>query len=414
MTPSLARITTGLTGGLVASVIAVSSAWAQDLPNWQPRNICSSDSANGQCLLFEQRAQNNVAASWSVLPQSARATCLARFIPPLEPSWRILGDCIEVEGRRAQQVGVTARKKREDEALAQLSSARAPTNQPRKPEPEEQKQSAAQNASDQKRIADEEASFMARLAEQRRADEEAAANSTRRADIERKRVEVEEASFMALLAAQRRADAARQQKALADKSKAAALKAAEAKNAAAEKAQAATEAKRAEADRRRVANEEASFMALLAAQRRADAEAAKRKAAAKKQAVAAARAKAAQSCQARIRQVQSSGVIQFALNSADIADSTGAALLDKLAEAAGKCEGRLAISVEGHTDSQGSAAGNKRLSQTRAQTVADYLRNKGVPDERVSAIGFGSSKPVASNRTSAGRAKNRRIEFKVK
>ncbi len=275
MTPSLARITTGLTGGLVASVIAVSSAWAQDLPDWQPRNICSSDSANGQCLLFEQRAQNNVAASWSVLPQSARATCLARFIPPLEPSWRILGDCIEVEGRRAQQVGVTARKKREDEALAQLSSARAPTNQPRKPEPEEQKQSAAQNASDQKRIADEEASFMARLAEQRRADEEAAsakaaANSTRRADIERKRVEVEEASFMALLAAQRRADAARQQKALADKSKAAALKAAEAKNAAAEKAQAATEAKRAEADRRRVANEEASFMALLAAQRRAE------------------------------------------------------------------------------------------------------------------------------------------------
>jgi hypothetical protein len=130
MAPSLVRITTSLTCGLVASVIAAAPVAAQNLPDWQPRNICSSDSAKGQCLLFEQRAKNNVTASWSILPQSARATCLAQVKPPLEPSWRILGDCIEIEGRRAQQAQLAAKKKREDEALARLGSARtnAPAN----------------------------------------------------------------------------------------------------------------------------------------------------------------------------------------------------------------------------------------------------------------------------------------------
>ena len=127
MTLSLARITTSLTGGLIASVIAVAPVSAQNLPNWQPSSICSSDSATGQCLLFEQRAKNDVTASWSVLPQSSRTSCLARFEAPLKPSWRILGDCIEIEGRRAQQARVAAKKKREDEALAQLISARSNT-----------------------------------------------------------------------------------------------------------------------------------------------------------------------------------------------------------------------------------------------------------------------------------------------
>ena len=408
MATNLAPLTTILTGGLIASAIIVAPALAQNLPNWEPRSICSNDSAKGQCLLFEQRAQNDVTASWSILPQATRASCLTRFTPPLEPSWRILGDCIEIEGRRAQQLRASAQKIKEEKALALLSAARSSSvsNQQSGSEQEGPEQSAAMIAADRKRIADEEASFMARLAEQRRADNKAASAKAAlkakmaRAETERKRVEAEEASFMALLAEQQRADAASRQKALASKSKTAEQKTAE--------------IQRTEAERRRVADEEASFMAQLAAQRRIDAEAAERKARAKTQAVAAARAKSAQSCQARLRQIQSSGVIQFAFNRASIANSKGIELLDKLAEAAGKCEGQLSITVEGHTDSQGAAAANNRLSEARAQTVADYLRNKGVPADRISARGFGSSKPVASNRASAGRAKNRRIEFKVK
>ena len=108
------------------------------------------------------------------------------------------------------------------------------------------------------------------------------------------------------------------------------------------------------------------------------------------------------------------GTIQFALNSAALVDPDGTPLLDKLATIAAQCEGALQIVIEGHTDSVGSAAGNERLSQARAETVANYLRSKGVAKDRLVARGLGSSKPIASNRTRVGRARNRRIEFKVK
>ena len=54
-----------------------------------------------------------------------------------------------------------------------------------------------------------------------------------------------------------------------------------------------------------------------------------------------------------------------------------------------------------------------QLSQDRAQSVANYLATKGIAPERLTARGFGETKPIADNRTTAGRAKNRRIEFKV-
>lgn len=409
MTCSMSRVPTGLACGLIAASLVATPVLAQSLPDWQPRDICANDSANGQCLLFEQRAKNDVTASWSVLPETVQRTCLARFEPPLEPSWRILGDCIEIEGRRAQQVRFEAQRKREEEALTQLASSRskAPAQQSAS-KPVDEKPSAATDGDDQKRITEEEASFMALLAEQRKADRqakaaEAAAQAARAAEAERKRVAAEEASFMALLAAQQRADAASRKQAQADKERA------EKAKREVEKARIAAEAQRAEAERRRVDQEEASFMARLEAQRRADAEAAKRKSDAAK----AARQRAARSCETRLKQVQSSGVIQFALNSAALAGPSATALLDRLASAAAECEGKLSIRVEGHTDSRGSASNNTRLSQARAQTVADYLQSKGVAANRISAKGFGSSKPIASNRTPAGRAKNRRIEFKV-
>jgi len=67
--------------------------------------------------------------------------------------------------------------------------------------------------------------------------------------------------------------------------------------------------------------------------------------------------------------------------------------------------------IEGHTDSDGSKQLNLKLSQARAENVRSYIIKKfGIEGSRVSAIGYGSAKPVASNKTAAGKAKNRRTE----
>ncbi len=72
------------------------------------------------------------------------------------------------------------------------------------------------------------------------------------------------------------------------------------------------------------------------------------------------------------------------------------------------------IRIEGNTDSTGSAASNKRLSQKRAQSVANYLiETYGMPRNRFIVVGNGPDKPVASNSTEDGRAKNRRTDFEL-
>jgi len=72
------------------------------------------------------------------------------------------------------------------------------------------------------------------------------------------------------------------------------------------------------------------------------------------------------------------------------------------------------ISVQGHTDSIGSAAYNKRLSNRRADSVASYLENLGVRGGRVETIGYGESQPRATNSTAEGRQLNRRVEIKIR
>jgi OmpA-OmpF porin, OOP family len=73
--------------------------------------------------------------------------------------------------------------------------------------------------------------------------------------------------------------------------------------------------------------------------------------------------------------------------------------------------GEPLVMVEGHTDSTGSAATNELLSQQRAEAVKEYmLANQMVPADKVTAIGFGSSRPLASNENGKGRAINRRID----
>lgn len=69
--------------------------------------------------------------------------------------------------------------------------------------------------------------------------------------------------------------------------------------------------------------------------------------------------------------------------------------------------------VEGHTDSQGTAASNQDLSQRRAQAVRDYLVSRGIAADRVKAEGFGPSRPMGENTSAEGRANNRRVEIVV-
>lgn len=72
------------------------------------------------------------------------------------------------------------------------------------------------------------------------------------------------------------------------------------------------------------------------------------------------------------------------------------------------------ILVKGHTDSTGSERYNQELSERRAKSVQNYLIAKGVSTQRITAIGFGKTMPVASNDTPEGREKNRRVEIEIK
>lgn len=69
------------------------------------------------------------------------------------------------------------------------------------------------------------------------------------------------------------------------------------------------------------------------------------------------------------------------------------------------------VTLSGHTDSSGSAERNLELSQQRADYIRDVLISKGISPDRITAIGYGQTQPIASNSTSAGRQKNRRIDI---
>lgn len=117
-------------------------------------------------------------------------------------------------------------------------------------------------------------------------------------------------------------------------------------------------------------------------------------------------------CQQLFSELLSKGKIRFESGRADIsADSAG--LLDRLVEIAARCPA-AGIEIAGHTDADGDDASNKALSEKRAQAVADYLVKAGLPADRFTAVGYGSSQPVASNDTDEGKAENRRIEFVVR
>ncbi|MBO9573714.1 MAG: OmpA family protein [Chitinophagaceae bacterium] len=71
------------------------------------------------------------------------------------------------------------------------------------------------------------------------------------------------------------------------------------------------------------------------------------------------------------------------------------------------------IEIQGHTDNVGKESANQALSEKRAAAVAAALQKKGIDKSRISSAGYGMSQPVADNSTKEGKAKNRRVEFRI-
>lgn len=87
--------------------------------------------------------------------------------------------------------------------------------------------------------------------------------------------------------------------------------------------------------------------------------------------------------------------------------------LDQVASALEAQDEDAQFAIEGHTDDSGSAALNEQLSAKRAQAVADYLNERGIPEGRMRVAGFGERMPVATNDTEQGQAANRRVDIVV-
>ncbi|MBU2580339.1 MAG: OmpA family protein [Alphaproteobacteria bacterium] len=103
--------------------------------------------------------------------------------------------------------------------------------------------------------------------------------------------------------------------------------------------------------------------------------------------------------------------ILFANGSADLSGSSSD-VLNEIAATIKRC-GDVSVRIEGHTDSVGNADSNQALSESRAKSVLDYLADAGITRSKLSATGYGETKPVASNASSRTRALNRRIEFTI-
>src|SRR6266550_171119 len=117
-------------------------------------------------------------------------------------------------------------------------------------------------------------------------------------------------------------------------------------------------------------------------------------------------------CQQLFSDLLAKGKIRFESGRATI-DPDSAGLLDRLIETALRCPSAN-IEIAGHTDADGEDGFNQALSEKRAQAVTDYLVKAGLPANRFTAVGYGSSQPVASNDTDQGKAQNRRIDFVVR
>lgn len=118
-------------------------------------------------------------------------------------------------------------------------------------------------------------------------------------------------------------------------------------------------------------------------------------------------------CQAAFDRVMETSKVYFETGSATITRESGQTL-DKLMAVSARCAPGLVFEVGGHTDASGDRAANLALSEARALAVRDYMASAGFPPSRLTVIGYGPDEAVQSNDTEEGRAKNRRIGFKVR
>ncbi len=120
----------------------------------------------------------------------------------------------------------------------------------------------------------------------------------------------------------------------------------------------------------------------------------------------------ANACQDALQSVAKTGIIEFDRAEAEL-DPASYSTLRQLAVVAGQCP-NVRFEVAGHADGDGREENNQRLSERRAQAVLDYLARSGVPVARMTAVGYGMTRPLVPNTTTENKAKNRRIEFVVK
>ena len=103
----------------------------------------------------------------------------------------------------------------------------------------------------------------------------------------------------------------------------------------------------------------------------------------------------------------------FAINKADLTPAGEQKIREYREQARAEISTAVSVKVIGHTDSTGTADYNQQLSLRRAQAVRDYLAKLGADTSKWEVIGMGVTKPIADNKTAAGRAENRRVEVEV-
>lgn len=115
--------------------------------------------------------------------------------------------------------------------------------------------------------------------------------------------------------------------------------------------------------------------------------------------------------QGLLDQTLANRTIEFETGSATLTPQ-GRQILDQMAAALSKLQNRT-VDIIGHTDNSGNRTSNIALSQARADAVKGYLITKGIPPQQMTTTGVGPDQPIAPNDMAEGRARNRRIEFRV-
>lgn len=121
---------------------------------------------------------------------------------------------------------------------------------------------------------------------------------------------------------------------------------------------------------------------------------------------------AARDCGQKVQDSVKRRLVHFARSSAEIGEKSTALIAD--IGAALKSCGKVSIAVEGHTDNEGRAFNNQRLSEVRAAAVRDALVAQGVSPSQISSAGFGWTRPLVPNTSKENMAKNRRVEFVIR